>query len=549
MRRWARTAGGIAIAFIVILAVVFVGHPFGAMHKKLGGTITVKGPNSPPAIGPPVRGNVLPDAEPLPFLGGYLELWSFSPPTSVQGIQINNQSVPPLFTDILNSTGNVSGHLPNSFYTIAQDWSNYFAQGGQKGAETSFSIEITYDFALNSSAMKVYSYSDFIPYNPEAVTSSYQLNLTLHPNLSGRPYLISINGTPYQQLPSGTLVPMLNNSSATQPSRICPPSGCEQCDYYVWYVWNSTPFNNADLPLLWVNDTGTAGNSTMVAGVTIGAIHAQTGFNAGEGYHSSTTFSSNYISTGSSYTSPPGAVGTTQVVVYTPQENKTASFAYIWIEGNFSVTNYREAIYNTCNGEKTWLDYYETVPYVVSLDIKNNTFVMNATYWGYSPYNPWTSVQAIKELNLSSAIVSNYTDRLAVRQEAEWNEIYDTVTGSYNNIEGIINGIVGVGLALLGLVVTAEAATGWAPGSGWAAIGLTVLAVAGVVSAALSLLLNGVVDVSSSTFLFAADYLNDGLFAQPLAGNSITLNVYAINASISYNGNNYRFPILYGTGN
>lgn len=543
--RKARAILSVIVAALVVSAGVFVGYTLLHRSRKTG---------SSSAQGLPVTGNILPDPVSLVFEGAYLEMWASYAPSQSGSLQvITEHNVSPILSTTVNSTGNVSALLPLTFLTIAQGWANYFSVGGQNGSETSFSVQVTYDYQINSSAMKVYSFSDFIPYNPQNVNASYKLNLSLHPNLAERPYLISVNGTPYSETQTGTLVPMLVNdsnaaSTVANPSRICPPSGCGQCDQYVWYAWNGTSYNNADLPILWANNTGTAGNSILLPSVTIGVNYAKTGFNAGEGYHSSTTLSSNYISTGQSYTAANGTTGGNDGDVYSPLTNSTASFAYIWIEGNFTVTNYREAIYNTCNGQKTWLNNYETVPHVDSLEVQNHTFVMGMNYTGYNASNPYTNPQALAQLGLGSSMVTGYSSNLNVSQEAQWNEIYNTVTGNYSNIQGEINGFIGLGLAMISLVVTVAAASGWSPGSGWALIPSLILAITGLTAAALALIINGVVDASSTVFLYSGHYKNDGLPGSPGSGNSISLGVYAVNASISYNGNSYTFPVLYGTG-
>ncbi len=281
MSRKAQVISSIVVVIAVVLAGVFVGF---ILQNRSNGPSG----NKTNSQGLPVSGNILPDAQTLPFDGAYLELFAPYAPAQSTSLQVvSEHNVSPVLSVIVNSTGNVSALLPISFLAVAAGWAQYFSAGGQNGSETSFGVQVTYDYQINSSAMKVYSYSDFLPYNPETVTASFVLHLNLHPDLAGRPYLVSVNGTPYSQFASGALNTVSSGNTSTKPSaaspsRICPPSGCAQCDYYVWYLWNSTSYNNANLPIVWANNTGTAGNSILIPGVTMVAENAQTGFNAGE---------------------------------------------------------------------------------------------------------------------------------------------------------------------------------------------------------------------------------------------------------------------------
>ncbi len=498
----------------------------------------------------PTSINVLPDSATEPLSSAYVQLWAFdAPPLPGNSEVVHLNSTQPVLQLLTNSSGVAEGYLPPSFLAIAGSWVHYFSATSQNDSETSFSIQITYQFEINSSAYRVVLYSDFIPYNPETVDASSVLNITLHPNLADRPYFISYDGTPYSVSASGSMTPMISGNSSAAPSCISGGGGCNCNPVYAWDVWNSTSYDNMNLPIQFANDTGTAGASEITMSVTIGYSSVSTSFNAGEGYHSSTTLSSNYISSNGAYTSSPGILGSTGGPVYAPQTNKVESFAYNWINGNFAITNYREKEVYPCTGQHYWLNNYETVPYISSLTVQNGAFVMGTAYWGYNASNPYTSPKAEAELGIDNALASSYSTTLSVSQEVQWNEIYNTVTGNYNNIQGMINGLLGLGLSYISFVVAVEAIDGWAPGSGWGDIASTVLAISGLVSAALAVILNGVVSSSSTVFVFSAYFKNTGLPGNAQSGNSMSLTDYAINDAISYEGNLYTFPVLYGVGN
>ncbi len=534
MRRSLRILLALGLIVSVVLATYTV-VPGLLLHKTI-------------SRGIPVVINVLPDATSRQLSSAYVQLWSFGAPPlpgSPELTHFNNTQ--PFLQLLTNSTGVAEGYLPLLFLGISSGWASYFRATGQNGSETSFSVQITYQFRINSSAYMVVPYSDFIPYNPEIVNQISPISIAMHPNLAERPYFISYNGNPYSVSPSGSLVPMLNTTGA-QPSGIGGGGGgCNPV--YGWDVWNTTTYDNMNLPLQFANDTGAAGGSEISLAVTIGSDSTSTSFNAGEGYHSSTTLSSNFISTGASYTTPKGILGTTQGSALPPQTNKQESFVYTWINGDFTITNWREKAVYPCTDQHYWLNNYETVPYISSLTVSNGGFVMGRTFWGYNASNPYTSPAAQAQLGLSGSLASKYSTSLAVGSEVQWYEIYNTVTGNYNNIQGTVNDVVGLGIAYLSFMVAVATVSGWSPGSGWGLIGVMALAISGLTAAVLTFLLNGIVSTSSSVFVFSADFMNNGLPTNQQSGNAISLNDFAVSTTISYNGNLYTFPILYGVGN
>ena len=513
---------------IVILAMLFV-HP-------LIGRGTGNGSKSPGGM--PIGFSVLPDYISSQLLAVYIQVWSTNPP--VQHFSTSD-NIPELLGIWTNSTGLASGFLPLYFIGIASNWSKFFGSAGQHGAETSFTVQLTYYLYHNSTADRAVLYSDQLPYNPQMVNRSSVFSVNLHPSLTGRPsILVSSNATSGISRASDS---MLKSDPSQGQTR--------------WVLMKRTTFGSSsspvEIPVAWANDTG--GNTQIVTSVTVGAINNEVGWTTGQGYNESGKYSF-YLSTNAGYTSPSGvSVSTETFAVTSPNASQRESAGFIYANGSLEADIYQEQEYEcfaSVSGEVCmWvnLSSYETIPLIDIVNTQNSSgnivFQLGYVYDGYDPYSPYTSPQAISTLNWPASIVKKYYSNLSAGSEVQWSTVYSSITGNDNNLGSEIFGVLGVGLGLLSIITVAAIASGWIPGDGWAVIAADVAAELGMAASIASLLTNGIINAKSSTVIYSGDILNNG-YPAPTQGNTIELAIFALNIETSIGGTDYTLPVYDG---
>ncbi|MEM4051319.1 MAG: hypothetical protein QXJ10_01785 [Thermoplasmata archaeon] len=363
-----------------------------------------------------------------------------------------------------------------------------------------------------------------IEINPFNILKSLTLNITDHPSLSNLPHFY---------VPVNNAVSLVNSVTSL---------GTNLHYLYVWYLIKSTTFHNGRIPLAFGNDTG--GNALMDLSITLGS--GTTSFTGGRVYNINNTVSY-YIDNNGTF-NPNDVFNITEILLYPPSINKAASAGYIYAVGNVTVDKYQEACVNLATGVKEWLNNFYAHIYVSSINIANGRYVLGSAYDAYDPNCPYDNPTAIKQLGFLNNMTNTLEGNVTPGNEITWGAIYSSTSGDYNNLQGTINGIIGIGLGVIGLVTAVMKADGWSPASGWAEIGLKVLDITGLVSSVLGLVLSGVVRSKSSTIAFGGYAQNDGKVGSPSQGNPILIYAYVLKIDVNFNDHNYIFPVMWLTG-
>ena len=514
--------------FAVIVSLVIIIAAIGVTYAYLKDRQNNQAQTTPSIT---VNISIYPDATPLQLEYAFGQVWSSNPPGPGIMSMVESSNNTPLFQFATNSTGKITVDAPSAFLAVAKAWSDYFLTHDQSGARTSLEILVTYVFAHNSTSNLDIFYSNVFQYNPASISRSSSLYVHFSPNLSKQPRSFS----------NGTL--NLTNSQLKAYYSQDPVNGEVR-----WVLTRSTEFSNAEIPVAFANLTG--GNDELETDFSIGSTASFDGFTDACAYNTSNSYSF-YMSTNTPYSIPSGALTNRLMPIYPPQQIKSSSSGYIYLNGTMTVNRYQEQVYQcfySIYGEICmWVNKsnFETIIGINSLEISNGFIESGFIHDAYNPYSPYTSQQAISSLKWDNALVSKYSTTIQPNASVQWGSIFSSVTGNANNVEGTINGIVGLGLSVIGVITAVEAADGWSPGSGWGNIAATTLAVSGLVSSIIGLVVSGSVNVSSSTGVMTGSYNNNYQYGENPA-DSMDITIYAINSSINYNGGSYTFPIMYG---
>ncbi|MEM0354295.1 MAG: hypothetical protein QXW79_01800 [Thermoplasmata archaeon] len=456
-----------------------------------------------------------------------IQIWGTPPPSNStnNSFYVTQQSnVSPFLQVSTNSSGNTSGYFSTAFKQYLIEWINYLTKEKQFNEEIGLDLEITYVVTHNATYNEVVMAGNEIEINPFNILKSLTLNITDHPSLSNLPHFY---------VPVNNAVSLVNSVTSL---------GTNLHYLYVWYLIKSTTFHNGRIPLAFGNDTG--GNALMDLSITLGS--GTTSFTGGRVYNINNTVSY-YIDNNGTF-NPNNVINSTGILLRPPSVNKIASAGYIYAVGNVTVDKYQEACVNLATGVKEWLNNFYAHIYVSSINIANGRYVLGSAYDAYDPNCPYDNPTAIKQLGFLNNMTNTLEGNVTPGNEITWGAIYSSTSGDYNNLQGTINGIIGLGLAVIGLVTAVMIADGWTPASGWANIGLVVLAISGVVSSVLGLVLTGVVNAKSSAVVFGGDAKNDGEVGNPFQGNPILFYAYVLKIDVNFNDHNYIFPVMWLTG-
>ncbi len=212
-------------------------------------------------------------------------------------------NVTPVFNGTTNSTGDLISNLSYNFYSIAQDWTAYFMQTGNLGAETSVMAEVSYFYSENNTTM-VYYQTLVVPFDPaffitptgnfQNVTGIYGYHHLSNLSIQDHPSLSSMKGYPYN---SSIQSPSIVNTN-DMPLGIGGGNGSD-----FWSLIKSTSFSNETIPLAWANNSILSSNNEEIdLSVFLGAASREALFHVGQISSISGSVSYSVLSN-SSYTS------------------------------------------------------------------------------------------------------------------------------------------------------------------------------------------------------------------------------------------------------
>ncbi len=429
-----------------------------------------------------------------------------------------------------NSSGNSTGYFSTAFKQYLTEWINYLTEEKQFNEKIGLDLELTYLVTHNATYNTVVMAQNELEINPFNIIQSLKLNIANHPSLSDFPHFYVSNNN--------------NGNIAVSPDSSVKPMGTSPPWIYVWYLNTSNTYHNAEIPLAFGNDT--SGNAEMDLSVTLGTTTGTTSFTGGRGYNVNNTISY-YIDNNGTF-NPNDVVGSYGQRLLPPSVNKTESAGYIYVVGNVTVDKYREAYVNFGADKTIWLNNYYAHIYVSSINIVKGQYDLGFAYDAYDASSPYDNPTAIKQLGFLNNMTNTYEGNITPGNEVQWGSIYSSTSGNYNNLQGTINAVFGLGLAIIGILTIIEIALGWSPFGSWLSVAETVFAITGLASSIVGLILNGVVTAKSSTVVFVGYAQNGGEPTNSLKGNSILIYAYILNIDISFNNHNYIFPVMWLTG-
>lgn len=462
------------------------------------------------------------------LVSGTLQLWAQEDigNQNVTSMYITStmQNTKPVLQTTIGPSGKGTGFISTTFAGIIGEWRHFLNVSHQQKSETSLLVAINYFFTYNGTCLENYQYNGFVPFSPFSVNLSSVFIFNDHPDLNGYPHrLISI--------PTQPLV-----YSGISPDHF---PGCVG-DNYFWTLKGSNTSYNARIPLDFVNDTSST--QQEITSVTLGLSIGTTSFSAMKGYNESSSYT--YILGTQGSWNPNDVVGSEGLLLYPPSVNATDSFGYIYVVGNFTADRFQEYEINCNSGQKTFLNNYYTTIFIDSLNQHKGEFVMGHVYEGYNGSNVFSNASAAKTLGLHNYSTVMNEGNLSVGNQVNWGEVITSLGSQYNNLYGTINGFIGLGMALIGMIAAVGAADGYSPGSGWADTALAIVAITGFVSSIAAFFLAGVVSSSSSTFVYSADIQNSGT-TTGANGSPVDIQVYRVSTAIDVASTAYQLPTLW----
>lgn len=532
MSRTARVVGVLLIVAAVAIA-SFSGYVY--FNRRSTG---VKTPVNSPTPGYPAVFNATPASSTIlnnttylngnqALLSSYVQLWAA---TNIGNANITwpytdsavNEST--IFAAESGPSGVANGNVSLSFANVLSKWQHFLTETNQQKSEPSLAVAVSYTFYYNTSYDEQYSYNGFIPYNPFSFNLSRPLTFDSHPNLTGYPH---------QYIPAAAAASAVSTAN---------PAHLPGCTGYVygWTLRDTNSTYNVQIPLAFDNDTSSTQLVTFA--VALGIANAYVHFSAQKGYDNNNTYSF-VLGTQGSW-NPYNTVGGTSLTLYPASVNATRTLGYIYVIGNITADHYQRWKESCATGQKTWYNSYYTSIFIDSLNQHNGTFDIGSAYDGYNQSSPFSNQSAISTFGFF-----NYSNKLdegniAPQNQFNWSAVGNSLGTSYGNLWGTVNGLIGLGIAYIGALMTIGVAGGWIPGDGWAETAGAVLAITGFTSAVVSFFLSGVVTGSSSVIVYVGWVKNVGT-TQGQNGNPVDLQLYQFTTQIAVSGTDYLLPTFW----
>jgi len=402
------------------------------------------------------------------LINASVQLYMNNPPTVTQGVETFT-NVTPLFNGVVNSTGNITTNISASFYSLAENWTLYFMETNNTGANTSLTMLVSYLYK-NGSYYYVYFNTVVISIDPaffifpvgifQKVTSIegyhhlYSLRINSHPSLS------SLRGYRVQY--------------------INPMNTAGGSEHYMWVLKKQSTFSNYPVPLAWANNSILQNNSEEINIVLNLLVPSQAPyFHPGECSYLNGTYSLSILN-GSSYELPSLlGDGVNEVVGFgaLPIKEGALHGVMVYIVGATTIDVYQ--LYEK-TGVSGWLptNNIQSITEFASLNIvlpyQFQMGIMDLT-WG-STWSLLEPENLVKHLFTSSnykTVYFNMTNGEAV----QWRTIEDSISSSATNIRPYIYSIIDLGFSEIAIIALAD---GWNPGSGWTDLANDVLTSTGV---------------------------------------------------------------------
>ncbi len=405
------------------------------------------------------------------LINASVQLYMNNPPTVTQGVETFT-NVTPLFNGVVNSTGNITTNISASFYSLAENWTLYFMETNNTGANTSLTMLVSYLYK-NGSYYYVYFNTVIIPINPAFFISPGGIFQKVT-SIKGYHHLYSLSINSH---------PSLSSLKGYRVQYINPMNTAGGSEHYMWVLKKQSTFSNYPIPLAWANNSILQNNNEEIdIAVALGDIGQAPYLHPGECAYLNGTYSWSILN-GSSYELPiVNGHGVTGSAVYSalPVKDGAPNGVMLYVVGATIIDVYQ--LYQN-SGVSGWLptNNIQSITEFASLNIVNtNQFqmgYMNLT-WGstWSLLEPENLVKHLfTSINYKTAYY-NMTNGEAV----QWCTIEDSISSSATNIWPYIYSIIGLGLSEIAIIALAD---GWNPGSGWTDLANDVLTSTGVPSA------------------------------------------------------------------
>ncbi len=475
------------------------------------------------------------------LINASVQIYMNNPPKVTQGIEAFTNTTP-LFNAVVDSTGNLSGNLSASFFSLAENWTLYFMETNNTGASTSLTMEVSYLYKNGSYDYVSYN-TVIIPIDPaffvspvgvfNKITSIEGYHNLYHLNIASHPSLSSLKEYRVQDV---------------SPMGIAGGSG-----HYMWALIKQHTLSNYPIPLAWANNSIVKNNNeVMDLQVYLGFFSQESLFHPGQATYQNGTYSWSILN-GSSYESPEvNGIGTSGGIAFNaiPVKEGAPNAIMLYVNGTITIDVYKLYV-NTAEGWQP-TDNIQSVTEFASLNIVNtNLFQMGfmGLSWGssWSLMEPENLVKYLLTSSPSGYIKTAYYN-ISNEGTAQWGALEDNISSSSINIWPFISSVLGVGFSVIGVIAAAD---GWVPGSGWANMAADVLAFTGLASSIYGYVEGMVTGVSNNVFLFGGSITLQNL---PSLGspNSLELKVITNNAPLgiitSNNGaittDQYNIPVF-----
>lgn len=464
-----------------------------------------------------------------------------------------------MITEWVNSSWTTQMKFPDSFLGVINEWRTYF--GPVRDGSTSLIVMISYVGSHNNTSDTVYTYTTTSPYNPYSEHNGTLIPVEAHPDVFSLPHMyIPANETGFPTSPvyySGNISASNGSQAQFTPDHLPLPGG--NSSYWEWIQIGGSRFTNAEIPISFLNETEKGINANVADSITLGTYNFGVNISMAKSYDYSGA-KSFYIGTSKEWGSGliSQEIGGDEIETY-QGNNLTLYDGVVAVQGNASIWRYQYVEYSSTNHLIQRSSDYQTNMAITSLDEADGSFHFssyNAGYVNLHEYNnsTFSKLSQQQKYQQSFGIYFSGSDTssmwgstgsissistLSYQEIVDWKVIYTSISTTSSNVESSITSGISLLVGLAGVALALAAV----PYSDAATIPALIVALVGFGVSVASLYENGVLNVTSSAFLYNGYIKNNG----NSNGNAglVTVEDWYTPQDITVNGNVYQFPSNY----